>query len=111
MDSIEVIQIRVGVNRVEQILGNLGRAWHSLRYAMVGNNVIYVQRLESADLKGKCMISHATDLLTKDKVLGCENAQIKVKGKAEPVSLMPLDAFCDRLLHNFRSQHSANTDV
>lgn len=52
---------------------------------MVGDNVNMGQRLESAAPHGKCMISQATDLLAQDKVWVGEKAQIKVKGKAEPV--------------------------
>ena len=52
---------------------------------MVGDNVNIAQRLESAAPNGKCMISQATYLLTQNKVLVGENAEIKVKGKAEPV--------------------------
>lgn len=85
LDSFEEIQIRVGVNSGEVILGNLGSTRHRLEYAMVGDNVNIGQRLESAAPNGKCMISRATYLLVQDKVLVGEEAQIKVKGKAEPV--------------------------
>ena len=85
LDSFEEIQIRVGVNSGEVILGNLGSTRHRLEYAMVGDNVNIGQRLESAAPNGKCMISQATYLLVQEKVLVGEKAQIKVKGKAEPV--------------------------
>ena len=85
LDSFEEIQIRVGVNSGEVILGNLGSTRHRLEYAMVGDNVNIAQRLESAAPNGKCMISQATYLLTQDKVLVGEKTEIKVKGKAEPV--------------------------
>ena len=85
LDSFEEIQIRVGVNSGEVILGNLGSTRHRLEYAMVGDNVNIGQRLESAAPNGKCMISQATYLLAQEKVLVGEKAQIKVKGKAEPV--------------------------
>ena len=85
LDSFEEIQIRVGVNSGEVILGNLGSTRHRLEYAMVWDNVNIGQRLESAAPNGKCMISQATYLLAQEKVLVGEKAQIKVKGKAEPV--------------------------
>jgi len=85
LDSFEEIQIRVGVNSGVVILGNLGSTRHRLEYAMVGDNVNIGQRLESAAPNTKCMISEATYLLAKDKVLVGEKSEIKVKGKAEPV--------------------------
>ena len=85
LDSFEEVQIRVGVNSGDVILGNLGSTRHRLEYAMVGDNVNIGQRLESAAPNGHCMISQATYLLAKDKVLVGDKSEIKVKGKAEPV--------------------------
>ena len=85
LDSFEEIQIRVGVNSGDVILGNLGSTRHRLEYAMVGDNVNIGQRLESAAPNTKCMISQATYLLAKDKVLVGDKCEIKVKGKTEPV--------------------------
>jgi adenylate cyclase len=90
-ESFEEIQIRIGVNTGNVILGNLGSERHRLEYAMIGDNVNIGQRLESSAPNGGCMISESTYNLVKEKVIVGERQEIKVKGKGELVSAYILE--------------------
>ena len=90
-ESFEEIQIRIGVNTGNVILGNLGSERHRLEYAMIGDNVNIGQRLESSAPIGGCMISESTYSLVKEKVIVGERQEIKVKGKGELVSAYILE--------------------
>ena len=90
-ESFEEIQIRVGINTGNVILGNLGSERHRLEYAMIGDNVNIGQRLESSAPNGGCMISESTYSLVNDKIIVGERQEIKVKGKAELVSAYVLE--------------------
>jgi adenylate cyclase len=84
-ESFEEIQIRIGINSGNVILGNLGCEKHRLEYAMIGDNVNIGQRLESSAPTQGCMISSSTYELVKDFVKVGEMQEIEVKGKQEPV--------------------------
>lgn len=84
-ESFEEIQIRIGINSGNVVLGNLGCEKHRLEYAMIGDNVNIGQRLESSAPVQGCMISSSTYELVKDFVKVGEMQEIEVKGKKEPV--------------------------
>ena len=84
-ESFEEIQIRIGINSGNVILGNLGSEKHRLEYAMIGDNVNIGQRLESSAPTQGCMISLSTYEMVKDFVKVGEMQEIEVKGKQEPV--------------------------
>ncbi len=90
-ESFEEIQIRIGVNSGNVILGNLGSERHRLEYAMIGDNVNIGQRLESNAPDRGCMISESTYFLVKEKVVVGEKQEIKVKGKSELISAYILE--------------------
>jgi len=84
-ESFEEIQIRIGVNSGDVILGNLGSKSHRLEYAMIGDSVNIGQRLESSAPAKGCMISESTYEHAKKHVLVSERKEIEVKGKSNKV--------------------------
>lgn len=86
LDAFEEINIRVGLNSGNVILGNLGCSKHRLEYAMIGDNVNIGQRLESSAPNGGCLISGTTYDLIKDYVDVGEKQELEVKGKAEKIA-------------------------
>lgn len=85
LESFEEIQIRVGINSGQVILGNLGSERHRLEYAMIGDNVNIGQRLESSAPVQKCLIAEATWNLVQEQVVVGERQEIQVKGKSQSV--------------------------
>ena len=92
LDAFEEIQIRIGVNSGEVILGNLGSTNHRLEYAMIGDNVNIGQRLESAAPTQGCLIAEETYKLVKNHVEVGDFQEISVKGKDKPVGARELKA-------------------
>lgn len=92
-DSEETIQIRIGINSGEVILGNIGSEKHRLDYTMIGDNVNIGQRLESSAPKKGCLLSEATYTLISDKIKVGEREVYTVKGKKEGVAAYILQGF------------------
>ena len=92
LDAFEEIQIRIGINSGEVILGNLGSTNHRLEYAMIGDNVNIGQRLESAAPTQGCLIAEETYKLVKNRVEVGDFQEISVKGKDKPVGARELKA-------------------
>jgi len=89
-DSFEEINMRIGVNSGEVILGNLGCTKYRIEYAMIGDNVNVTQRLESQAPRQGCLISDTCYQLIKDKVVVDESVDFTLKGKSEKVKGHPL---------------------
>jgi adenylate cyclase len=80
------IQIRIGINTGEVVVGNMGSA-RRLSYTVLGSPVNLAQRLESNAPVGGIMVSQRTWELVRDHVPTQSLGEIKVKGIDE---LMPV---------------------
>jgi CheY-like chemotaxis protein/class 3 adenylate cyclase len=89
-ESLEEINIRIGINSGNVIMGNLGSEKHRLEYAMIGDNVNVGQRLESKAPKQGCLISESTYNLIKDDVTVGELQELTVKGRKNVVNAYTL---------------------
>lgn len=85
------IRIRIGINSGDVIVGNIGGA-KRFDYTVLGDDVNLASRLEGANKEygSNIMISDATYLLVKDKVMVRELDVIRVKGKSEPTKVYEL---------------------
>ncbi len=89
-DSLEPVEIRIGVNSGNVILGNIGCESYRLDYTMIGDNVNIGQRLESAAQKMGCLLSETTYNLIKDSANVGPTLALSLKGKKEKVNAYPL---------------------
>lgn len=90
------LQIRIGINSGEVIVGNVGGEKHK-NYTIMGDEVNLASRLESAN-KEFCtniMIGELTYELIKEKFLVRELDLIRVKGKQKPTLVYELIGFTD----------------
>ncbi len=82
----EEINIRIGINSGEVILGNLGSKKYRLDYTMIGDNVNIAQRLESNAPCQGVLIAESTYKLIENQVVVGEPLALSLKGKGEPVA-------------------------
>ncbi len=77
----ESVHIRIGVHSGELIFGDLGSKAFRRDFTVIGDTVNTAQRLESNAPKDHVLVSDATLLLIKDKVLVERSETLKLKGK------------------------------
>jgi adenylate cyclase len=90
------IEIRIGINSGDVIVGNMGGV-KRFDYTVMGDNVNLASRLEGANKQyhSKIMISGMTYDLVKDKVLVRDLDLIRVKGKLLPTKVFELLGLAD----------------
>lgn len=88
--AMEKIEIRIGINSGNIILGNIGCESFRLDYTMIGDNVNVGQRLESISPAMGCLISRSTYELIHHKVKVGPEQTLSLKGKSRRVTAYPL---------------------
>ncbi|MBN1913763.1 MAG: adenylate/guanylate cyclase domain-containing protein [Candidatus Omnitrophica bacterium] len=85
-ESKELLEIGIGVNSGDMVVGNMGSA-EMMDYTVIGDNVNLAARLCSAAGASQIIISEATYEKIKDKIDTERLEPISVKGKAKPISI------------------------
>jgi len=91
----ETIQIRVGINSGDAILGNLGSSSARLDYTMIGDAVNTAQRLESKAQPMTALISDSTCNLLQNSITAEGPLSLSLKGKESIVRAWVLKTITD----------------
>jgi len=96
MENKPTLEIGIGINTGDMIVGNMGSAAR-MDYTLMGDNVNLGSRLEGTNkfYKTGIIISEFTYQYVKDDVIARELDLIRVKGKALPVKIFELMAIKD----------------
>jgi DNA-binding response OmpR family regulator len=85
------INVRVGINSGDVIMGDIGSQALRRDYTVIGDNVNVAARLEGAAEHGTVLISESTYDLVRDSAVVTDLGPIQVKGKAEPINVYRVD--------------------
>lgn len=86
------LQIRMGINTGYCTVGNFGAA-SRMDYTVIGREVNFASRLESAAEPSEILISNETYSLIKDVIMARDKGQINVKGFSRPVQIFQVIDF------------------
>lgn len=87
------INIRIGINTGEVILGDIGSRLHRRDYTVIGDDVNIAQRLESAAVPGSVLISESTYKSVQNEFEVKEPKQLMLKGKKNVVNAYQVTGF------------------
>jgi ABC-type oligopeptide transport system substrate-binding subunit/class 3 adenylate cyclase len=84
---VDNFQLRVGINTGTVVVGSVGSDMH-MEYLAIGDAVNLAARLQSEARPGHVLISEGTAKLVRSAFDLADQAEIRVKGKAEPVTVL-----------------------
>lgn len=84
------IEMGIGVNTGELIVGNIGSDKRT-KYAVVGSNVNLTSRIESYTFGGQIFISESSLNTCKSKLIIDSDFEVKPKGVAKPIKIFSLN--------------------
>jgi class 3 adenylate cyclase len=93
----ESVHIRIGVHSGEVIFGDLGSKAFRRDFTVIGDTVNTAQRLESNAPKDHALVSDATYILIKDRILVERSETFKLKGKKVSIQCHVLKALAPPL--------------
>ena len=86
------LEIRMGINTGYCTVGNFGAATR-MDYTIIGREVNFASRLESAAEPSEILISNETHSLIQDVIMTRDKGQINVKGFSRPVQIFQVVDF------------------
>ena len=84
--KIPIMHAGIGINTGHAVIGNIGTK-DRMEYTAIGDNVNLASRLCAFAKGGQVVISQSTYNLVKDKITTKKLGEIKVKGKAKPLTV------------------------
>ncbi|NET48987.1 MAG: adenylate/guanylate cyclase domain-containing protein [Merismopedia sp. SIO2A8] len=88
------LQMGIGINTGEAVVGNIGSEKHT-KYSAIGKQVNLAYRIESYTVGGQVLISGQTLELVKPLVIVDERIQIIPKGLSQPITVFSLKGIRD----------------
>jgi adenylate cyclase len=86
------LEIGIGINTGETIVGNIGSA-KAMKYNVIGNNVNLVSRIETYSTGGQVIVSESTCNSVKAELHVVQFMEVLPKGVTAPIKLYQVDAF------------------
>jgi class 3 adenylate cyclase len=85
-EGLPELQMRIGVNSGEVVVGNIGSDARA-KYGIVGSPVNLTHRIQTVAKAGEVVISESAKRYAKDKILAEKLTCVKLKGIQEPMNL------------------------
>ena len=87
------LEVRIGINTGDVIMGDLGSRHHRRDFTCIGDAVNIAQRLESEAATNSVLISGSTHELVRQLVTCQDERKLQVKGRNEPVTCYSVESF------------------